>query len=68
MFDFTGPGHDFIQGGMSPDRPLQNTERRWVRSLSPSELGRILFTHLMEQSPAVAAGMLRSCGARVAGG
>ena len=64
MFDFTGPGHDFIQGGMSPDRPLQSDTdvRRRILSLTLSEMGRILLDHLMEQSPASAAGMLRLCG------
>jgi len=58
-----GPGHDFAQGGASPDRPLQNKDvRRWVLLLNLSEIGRILLEHLMEQSPALVAGMLRSCG------
>jgi len=64
MFDFTGPGHDFIQGGMSPDRPLQSDTdvRRRVLSLTLSEMGRILLDHLMEQAPVLAAWTLRSCG------
>jgi len=65
--DAARPGYDGAQGGASPSRPLKNDMdvRRWSRLLEASELGRILFDRLMEQSPADAARMLRLCGARI---
>jgi len=60
-----GLAHDLVQGRTSPERPLLDMEDRWLRKLDPIEMGRILFDRLLEQSPGVAAGMLRACGARI---